>query len=286
MTSTLPWFSLADRNRAVELFNEAQQKVKDDPKLTARVLRARLPLELSWLTDYYPLKRTSKQKNMQFLGPGGDPLKGCDEFVSNCEKFASVESAFAETGPISKYIGKLRKNLVFPKESKFPLPAELKDIPPSDVIDIQEDSLFNLVIYEEWVSNITDTKASNGKAGRVSCEHVQWAVGTDDLGRYGDELCKGKWHCYAVVRCETGPDVKEGKAFLKIGFDNENKKNLPLAGEEKPSIKDFSDGEYHLVDFGVHDHTNADIIFRIAPLANPKEMKAIYVDRFIFVKTN
>lgn len=87
MDSTIDWFSFNDLDRATELFNKAEQLVKDNPVLCMRVRRARLPLCHTWLISYHSfIDQISKTKRKSFLGPSNLAVFG-DDFIKTCYSF-------------------------------------------------------------------------------------------------------------------------------------------------------------------------------------------------------
>lgn len=87
--STVDWFSFDDMVRATELFNKAEQLVKDEPVLKARVRRARLPLDHAWLLSYHPFtEQISEIKPERKSSLGLSSLaEAVDDFIKTCYSF-------------------------------------------------------------------------------------------------------------------------------------------------------------------------------------------------------
>ena len=100
MQDTSPWMNLTTANKATELFNDAAARVKDDPVLSARVRRARLPLDHNWIQRYKSFKRLADMTGAQFLGPN-DPAIAVGEFIKTCNSFDAGQ--FREGAPFAGY---------------------------------------------------------------------------------------------------------------------------------------------------------------------------------------
>ena len=109
------------------------------------------------------------------------------------------------------------------------------------------------------------------------------------LGTYGGF---GRYHVYAVVRCELHAD--SGAAFVTGLYDDLAKKGLrtvsfPIRQDadtnpdpEQTIIKPggpVTDGEYHLYDLGVYDLPHGQMYFWVGTTTGD-----MFVDRFLFVK--
>jgi len=75
MHDTSSWLGLEDLNRATELFADAARRVEDDPVLTARVRRARMPLDHAWIQRHRALRLVAKILNTPLFHPGGTRLR-------------------------------------------------------------------------------------------------------------------------------------------------------------------------------------------------------------------
>jgi len=128
---------------------------------------------------------------------------------------------------------------------------------------------------------------------------VSWAVQVRNLAAKG--VVQGRWHAYAVIRVEALGQT--GVAFTAGVYDSVRNRNLvgisqrlegraggapdPDIGSEltKALEEPVTDGRYRLYDFGVHDFSD-DIYLWIGTTGgvDPKMVKSIWVDRFLFVK--
>jgi len=127
---------------------------------------------------------------------------------------------------------------------------------------------------------------------------LSWAVQVRDLASKG---VTGRWHAYALVRVEALAET--GVAFTGGVYDAEAGKNLvgisqriegsPGATPDENTrtertvalAESIKDGEYRLYDLGSHDfHNEVYVWFGTTGGVDPKQIRAIYVDRVIFVR--
>lgn len=270
MQDTSPWMDLATANKATELFNSAAARVKDDPVLSGRVRRARLPLDHNWLQRYRGFKRLANLSGKQFLGPS-DPLIAVDEFIKTCRSFDANQ--FREGGPFADYEPALRGMFPAPGK-KAKAPKEAAGLRSDQWLDFQQDD-FDLHRPGDWVTIASDPKASDEQAARMPATHTQWATQCTipgDLGQFG------KWHCYIVARCDA--KAKSGNAFQIGLYDASGNRNM--AGQTV-TIEQSGDGQYHALDLGVQE-LKGGVYFWIAPMNNPDQVDAVYVDRIVLVR--
>ncbi len=267
MADTAGWLGLDDLNRATELFNEAQKAVADDATLSARVRRARLPLDHVWLMRYPALRRQAKAGGKPFLGPD-DPVKAVEDFVNTANSFNvgnfNEGQSFASYAPL----------LLTRFRNPGPPPEQCKGLPPEDWTDIQ-DNEFTLYQYGEWVTIVDDPTASDGKAARMPGSHKQWAT---QYAVSPDTDAATSWHCYIVARCEA--KAKQGAAFTLGLYDATAKADV---AQQAASLEQAGDGKYHTYDLGVHQ-LKPGMYFWVAPPENAEAVQAVYVDRIFWVR--
>lgn len=268
MEDTAAWMTLEDLNRATECFNEAQRRAEGDQTLSTRVRRARLPLDFAWLNRYPALRRTARLTGKPLLGPA-DVVTACEQYIRTAESF-DVNS-YAEGRPFSDMASMLRARLTGPAA---PTPKMCEGLPDTDWVAIQ-DNEFSLAGLGGWSTVAEDEKASDGSAARMPATHGQWAV---QYPVSADVAQLGRMHCYVEVRCEA--KRPEGNAFQIGIYDGEGKK--PVVQKAIPSVE-FSDGHYHVIDLGAFDFVPGMYVW-LAPLSNPDDVEAIYVDRMVFVR--
>ncbi len=303
-----PWLDLAAMNRATERFRDAEAAVADDPVTLARVKRARLSLDHQWLQGYVNYREEAEQKGLPFLGPQ-DPAKAVAEFCANvraeiaaspkdygmCHMPRIVQYQFLQKS-FDEYLDDLAMRVVARKPSA--LPAFLRDIPPSKIINMDETSV--LVIGRLGAKVVADAKASGGVSMKLPRAAIpSWGLQAT-TGRFESLGGFGRYRVYAVVRCELQTDA--GAAFVGGVWDNRNRIGLGAVsfpiGKPAPALaateidpnpavsfatitsgKPVTDGEYHVYDFGVYDFSHADMLVWVGTTTGD-----MYVERFVFVR--
>jgi hypothetical protein len=270
MQDTSPWMNLTTANKATELFNDAAARVKDDPVLSARVRRARLPLDHSWLQRYKDLQRLANMTGARFLGPN-DPAIAVDEFIRTCHSFDAGQ--FREGTPFAGYEPVLR-GMFPPPGKKAKAPQEAEGLRSDQWMDFQQDE-FSLPGLGDWVTIAPDPTASDEQAAKMPATHNQWATQYPIPGELGQF---GKWHCYIVARCDA--KVKSGNAFQIGLYDAPGSRSVAV---QTVTIQQSGGGAYHSFDLGVQD-LKGGMYFWIAPMNNPDQVDAVYTDRILLVR--
>jgi hypothetical protein len=224
-----------------------------------------------------------------FNGPEA-PAALCEQFIEAAHEFDAGN--YSEGRSFLDYEPSLRsrwpKSLEGGAEARKPAETEgLDDLAWADFQE-QDMSLYNV---GGWVTLVDDPLASNGRAVRMTTDHLQWATQCQTLT---EMAALGPWHCYAVVRCES--KVEEGNAFTLGLYDSAQRRDvfvqvitIPQAmgrealteGPVRSQPKE--PGGYVTYDLGVQQ-LQPGMYFWLAPMANPDQMEAIYTDRFFFTK--
>lgn len=264
-----PWMDLATANKATELFAQAAATVKNDPTLSLRVRRARMPLDHTWLQCYKSWKRLAEMTKQPFLGPS-DPAQAVEDYIQAAQDLGLGQ--YREGAAFENSLSLLRGR--FPAGGKQATPPkEVAGLMADQWSDIQQGE-FMLYNPGGWVTVLEDKQASDGYAARMPATHNQWAT---QLPVPGDLMAFGKWHCYAAVRVEA--KAKAGDAF-EIGlYDGQERKSVT---QQTVKLEDVGDGEYHTIDLGVHA-LRGGMYFWVAPMNNPEQVQAIYTDRIFIV---
>lgn len=266
MDDTASWLPLDGINEAARLFGEAQKAVENDPVLSQRVRRARLPLDYAWLNRYTALKRLARGQGKAFLGPA-DPAAACEDFIQTCESFNA--GSYAEGRPFEQCAKALRARFRAPA----PPPTECQGLAEDEWVDVQ-DNEFTLFQSGTWAESADDAQASDKHAARMPASHTQWAV---QYPISADIAALGKAHCYLSARCEASAST--GNAFQIGIYDAEEK--VPVTQRMITTAESI--GGYHAFDLGVCALSPGMYVW-VAPLNNPNEISAVYVDRAFFVK--
>jgi len=246
-----------------KLFDQAAAAVANDPVISGRVSRERLPLDYLWIIDYANLKSWASANNKEFIGPK-DPMVAVDDFMAKAAK--NNVTYFSEGGP-----------LVQPKSWKMRFapasgpPAELGDLTGKKTYDIQETN-FRLFGEGQWVNLVEEADASNKTAAVMPGAGTNWAVqshiGEDD---------KGKWHCYASVKVDA--TATTGTAFV-VGLYDEGVPEKSFT--TSVSIEQSGSGKFKLIDLGVRD-LQPGMYFWFSPANNPDAVRSISIDRIFLV---
>lgn len=270
MADVSAWMDLPTANKATELFAQAAEKVKDDPVLSTRVRRARMPLDHTWLQCYAGWKRLAAMTGQPFAGPS-DPRAAVEEYIQTANGFDV--GSYREGTAFSAYEPLLRGRFPAPGKEATP-PKETAGLPANQWVDIQQGE-FMLYELGHWVTIVDDPKASDGVAARMTTNHTQWAT---QYPIPGDLSAFGKWHCYLVARCDA--TAKEGNAF-EIGlYDSQERKGV---FQQTIKLEQAGDGEYHTYDLGAQE-LRGGMYFWVAPMNNADQVQSIAIDRIFLVR--
>ncbi len=268
MADTSEWLPLEDVVRAVALFDEAEQRAKDDPVIAKRVARARMPLDNVLLNRHYELVRKAKRSGTASPGPE-DPAAFAEDFIARAEAFDA--NSYREGGPFEHYARMLRTRF----RPAGPLPAICEGL-PEDNYDVIEDNWFSLHGVENgWTALVDDAAAADKAAARMPANHTQWAIQYE----FREDVSEGEpWHCYVDIRCDAR--AESGTALTAGIYDTRERK--PVAQRSVP-IAEVAGKDYKTVDLGTHQ-LSPGMYFWAAPVNNPDQVDAVYVDRFFMVR--
>jgi hypothetical protein len=304
------WLDLDTMNRATELFDVAAAAVAADPELTARVRRARIALDHQWLCGNAGYRYQSEQQKKPFRGPS-DMNALLADLTARIREAGGSRVGFLASSSVEDYLGVSRRigervparfildadetHRAFRNGAPMPLPPELAGVSPQRVVDVQEDRMW---LLGDGAEIVVDAQAVNHAAACLDPGVKTWAVQVRDLAGKG---IKGRWHAYAVVRVEAL--AKTGVAFTAGVYDSSRNRNLMgisqrleggTGGTPDPNIaselakaldEPITDGRYRLYDLGVHEFSDAVYLwFGTTGGVDPKNVKGIYVDRFLFVR--
>ena len=279
------FMDLDTTNAAVALFDAAARAVQGDEKLSSRVRRARLPLDLVTLQNYRTLQRVAARENREFLGPK-DPSAAMQDFIATAKKFGAAN--WGEAVSLASVLPRL-EGMFPPGAPPAPLPVWAQQFPASDVIDMQQDQ-FILYSVGELSGVADDVAASDGKAATIIGDTVEWAIQAPLSLLMGED--ETKWHIYALVRSDVTAGVavgagagagagaaETGTAFRVGSYDLTAKKESELAAVP---VKTVASEKYQRVDLGAHK-LNSGMYLWFAPNKNPAVSK-IFVDRIVLVR--
>jgi len=267
MTDTSGWLKLDDLNRATRLFEQAAQTVADDPVLSQRVRRERLPLDHAWLQRYDVLKRAAKLAGAEFLGPA-DPQAAADDFIQVCKQWKVGQNR--ESQRFDDYEPALRSRFRPPA----PPPDQCRDLPEDRWLDLQ-DNQFNLSSEGNWARLVDDPQASDGRAARMPGDHYEWAL---QFRPSEDFSADDRWHVYVAARAEA--QAADGPAMTMGVYDTQGKRGL---AHRSVSVPEAAGADYRVFDLGAHK-LGGGIYIWAAPPKRPGEVTAVYVDRIFLVR--
>jgi hypothetical protein len=257
-------------NRAVQLFDQAESAVKNNPEHLRRVQRERLSPTIAILYRTPILKRIAAREGKPFLGPA-EPHAAMTKFIADAQAFGMRR--WSEGATFESQLPRLNAMFAPPVN----LPDFAKQYPPGDVIDFQPATMS---LYRQGeLSNIEDDPlASGGKAATIIGTTNEWAVQAN-VSRVLEGASE-KWHIYALARVTTDANAPQtGAGFSAGAYDVTGKKavfqkEVPLAQVAKP--------DYQLVDLGVQE-LNGGCYIWFAPTRNPVVTK-FYLDRVLLIR--
>ena len=269
-SSTADWLTEEDLTQSGELFDRAAELVREDPVLSTRVRRARLPLDYAWLQW-----AGGKQLRSRL---GGEPFAGTQDLAARVEDFITTAEGFkvglyGEGREFGELAGRLR---ALTRGPAAPVPLQVATRSPQDWFDAQEDEM-RLATGTEQVE---DPSAANGRSAQMPGSYVEFEELVFQWGamyQFPDELAElGPWQVWAVVRVE--PRAETGNA-LSLGISDKPWRTGEVAYTKR--IEDLPGAGWHTVDLGVHALTGENYVW-VGACRNPETVEAVYVDRFFF----
>ena len=258
-------------NKAITLFDKAQDAVKGNKELSDRVQRERLSLDIATLYRYHLLKNTAASEGKEFLGPK-DPTLAMQNYIESAKKFGIKR--WSEGNSFESQALKLEDMFAAPT----PLPDFAKGHADGDVVDIQENN-FTLYKMGTWSFIVKDIAASNGKAASVPGDVYEWSI----QAKLGNSLSSKteKWHAYAMVRADAKDGATPAGNAFQVGIYDATEKASVDKTMTIP-LKDVAGSDYQRVDLGVHE-LNSARYFWFMPTKD-SAMKSLYVDRIILIR--
>jgi hypothetical protein len=277
MNDTRGWLTLADINRAWELFAAAAAAaaVADDPVLAQRVRRERLPLDHVWLRHYQLLQREARRTGAELLGPE-DPEKALIEFCQLLKKYNAGEYRQGRRFPED-----FAKGFTFRQEPDPPgdTPNECAGFPKERWIDLQESDYIPRS-EPNLYTVVKDDAASNGLSRRMPNTHQIWACHSYPLGDYG-VTDDSRWRVYLRLRCDA--HSHQGNAMTVGIYDDAGRRSVV----SKPiPVSAVRGSEYQSVDLGVQTLRKQMYVWIAPVVRNRQEVEAVYVDRVFLVRSD
>jgi len=176
-------------------------------------------------------------------------------------------------------LGEEKKNLLVnwaERVRRVKIPADIGKIRKSPET---ETVILPLVLHgkDKWTSEENDPLSGSGRVAKLYIGHAQWAVQARllPLARYG----QGKWDIFARVRVRTGKALAPGTGMFAAGCQNEPKLAPRVIRREQ-----LPENEYGYIQLagGIVPVEKSYVWF--APLNNPAQVEAVYIDSVIAVK--
>ncbi len=258
--ATFLTYDLLERSEA--LFLEAEEAVRDRPEIRKRVELAHAGVWFGIIKRWPWLKRAQARR-------------GSDAWFtrSRAEYAKDYVRVGREQGVNPKHITPWEH---IRQRRDPPPPALVKGLPPNRWVDLQDD-LFALYKAGKWADYSEDPAASDGVAVRMPADHHEWA--TQCTPPLQPAAARRKWAVYVSVRVERAGE-EGGIAFTAGIYDTKEARSLGIL---RVDLADAApDGEYRLYRIeGGGISPNAYIY--VAPAGNPRQVKAVSVDRMILV---
>ncbi len=288
--NTVKWLTLSGLEKATEFMDKAVLLAREDEKanpekyagLEAKVVRDAMPIRYVWINEYRLRKRQAALENREFKGPK-DIVAAIRDFCDLTDRF---HVAGHHEGAGQEEFNRFKADLF---ESYNKLPAKTADIcngkSESSWYDVQENEM-RLAQLGTWVFLEKDEAASDGRAARMPASHTQWAVASREYiapilkssNKANDKEQKDWCQVYISVRCDAV--AEQGNAMLVGIYDEQNRKEIY---KRMLTIKETAGKKYRLIELGKHRMTEGCYIW-VAPLNNPKDVKSVFVDRFLYLK--
>lgn len=264
------FFTLDVTNKSIQLFDAAENAVKDQKVLLQRVRRERLSLDIMTLYRYRILQRAAAASGEKFLGPQ-NPQAAMQAFIIAAQKFGVRR--WEQRQSFASRIPQLESMFAPP----VPLPDFAQKYPAADVIDLQQGNF--------WLNRpgtlsdfIEDANASDGKAASIIGDTTAWAIQAQ-LNQFLDSA-NTNWHAYALARVDTTANADQKSIALRSGiYDVTNRKAI---GESTFEVAQVAGDKYQKIDLETHP-LNGGMYIWFAPAKNSGVTK-IYVDRIILVR--
>jgi hypothetical protein len=254
--------------KAEKLFEQAEAAAKDEPELLNRVQVARLPVRYVWAARWRDFETEARKEGQPWPGPAG--------FIENARTFLEVARRNSITMlSEGRKIESFEERTIGLGRHESQPPPGCEKLGPDDYVDLQ-DNVFHLASEGTWAALAHDDLASDGVAARMPGDHPQWATQLVLEGFLPDP--DAVYTVYASIRCEKIGD--DGEAFSYGVWDMANRRDV---GRGSVACKDVKDGDYHTFKAAAGKLRSKMYIW-VAPGNNPKNVKAVWVDRFWLVR--
>ncbi len=260
-----------DLNQAINIFNKAEQAVKDNPTLLERVKVQRLSLDSVLINEKQTVAKLAK------IRPGFS-FKPIAEYYEPLIKSTSNNFATeAREMDSSKYaqVKKLAAQTEFAVET-IPDIAKSKNLLPNEYASIQDYS-FTLCGLGTYAFYEDDPAASDKcvvrMTGNTNWWVVQYNLSSRDIQRFPK--------CDIYFNAKVVPGTKEGTVLEYGVYDSVNKRDVIIGNIKTTEADSTRYKEYHLGTIT----SKPGMYIWFAPTGDDKITDRVCFDRLVFMKT-
>lgn len=267
------YLTLEVLTKADQLFDRAEEAVKNDDAFLQRVKRERLAVQHAWLIRDRALRAEAARRKVPYPGPS-DSLAAAEAFVAKLKDLnvpRMGESILAE---------RYAESLIAQFRPQRPLPDSLRKLDPHQII-VADANSFRLFSEGVLASVVADDKIDGAKVVQMRGDSNDWLI-QYTLDQDAESLQRALWQCYLLARVEPaeGEGLQSSVPVLQYGFYDRGENKAVFSGEV--AWREFKDGKYHLIDMGTHQLKPGGLLW-VAPKGESK-IKSVYVDRLILVR--
>ncbi|HYF49431.1 MAG TPA: DUF4838 domain-containing protein [Planctomycetota bacterium] len=266
-----PYLDVETLTAADKLLQEALATVGNDPVLKKRVECATLQTRYVFALRWPHLKKQAelKQQTWPRAISRDELIKDVVHICGENNIGALFEDWSGDTVPHTE-------TLVQRYGGRRDPPQSIKELDQPGAIDLQ-DELFTLWHRPKQALWKLDEKASDGKAVWMPGDHRNWNIYLPVSDSVFSAALGKSCTAYAVVRVEKSGD--DGVAFTAGVYDTGSKNG---ACEIAINVRDVREAGYILYKMGTVTPNKAQY-FWAAPAENGKNVKSVWVDRFILL---
>lgn len=254
----LSFLTLDAMNKGYDLWNKAESAVKEDPVKARRVKRARLSFDLASIVSRERLTEEAKVAGITYTDT--KDISKCVSDLLDAIKSYGTTHVSEVGGEIPLFESSLKTRFIPPDDSIL-----IK----SDRVEIQ--SLDFRLKESPLCKLIDDPTASDGKAVMTAGNHVEWSISCAIKPEY-----YGKWRCKSYIRLDASSTSGTG---LQLGIYDSVESREVMVTTQLPAAK-CGTKEYAEIDMGVYDLKSGMYVW-FAPINDPANVQAIYVDRLV-----
>ncbi len=268
------WLGHDDILHARKLYAKAEAAVKDNQKLSSRVRRERLGLDLAYLNSVATQIHQSRMQGKEFSVDREEILKLSNEFIELTDFWKAGQ--FRELVAFGDYARVLKDKLCAALEpEKWPVPEQIRALPAKDW-DWLPPSFAIHVRVNTWSFYVKDSLASCGKALRIPNTHNQWTF-QGQLPAYYAQAHK-KWRFLVELRYD-GPSTT-GDALSFGIYDELGKRGLYTRTVKADELKN---DRYVTVETPPVELGEKQMFWCAAVVRKPDEISNVYISSITMV---